>query len=289
MTIVRAAISQTTWTGDKESMLDKHEQFARDAAAQGAQVMCFQELFYGPYFGITQDKKYYRYAEPADGPIVQRFAALAKELGMVMVLPIYEEEQTGVYYNTAVRGRRRRHDPRQVPQEPHPARGEVLGEVLLPPRQPGLPGLRHRGRQGRGCTSATTATSPRAGASSASTAPTWSSTPTPPSPGSPTGCGRSRGPAPRSPTATSCSQPNRVGLEDNEYGEEAVNFYGTSQVIDPRGNFVGERRLGREGGAAGPRPGHGHGPADARRLAVLPRPAARFVHRDPPTVRRLDP
>jgi beta-ureidopropionase len=83
-------------------MLDKHEQFARDAKAQGVQVICFQELFYGPYFGITQDQKYYRYAEPADGPIVQRFAALAKELSMVMVLPIYEEEQTGVYYNTAV-------------------------------------------------------------------------------------------------------------------------------------------------------------------------------------------
>jgi beta-ureidopropionase len=102
MTTVRAAISQTTWTGDKASMLDKHEQFARDAGAQDAQVICFQELFYGPYFGITQDKKYYGYAEPADGPIVQRFAALARELGMVMVLPIYEEEQTGVYYNTTV-------------------------------------------------------------------------------------------------------------------------------------------------------------------------------------------
>jgi len=89
MTIVRAAITQTTWTGDKESMLDKHEQFARQAKEQGAQVICFQELFYGPYFGITEDVKYYDYAEPADGPIVQRFAALAKELGMVMVLPIY--------------------------------------------------------------------------------------------------------------------------------------------------------------------------------------------------------
>ena len=99
--VVRAAITQTTWTGDKESMLDKHEQFARDAKAQGAQIICFQELFYGPYFGITEDKKYYRYAEPADGPIVQRFAALAKELEMVMILPIYEEEMTGVYYNTA--------------------------------------------------------------------------------------------------------------------------------------------------------------------------------------------
>jgi beta-ureidopropionase len=100
--VVRAAITQTTWTGDKESMLDKHEQFARDAKAQGAQIICFQELFYGPYFGITEDKKYYRFAEPSDGPIVQRFAKLAKELELVMILPIYEEEMTGVYYNTAV-------------------------------------------------------------------------------------------------------------------------------------------------------------------------------------------
>ncbi len=102
MTIVRAAITQTSWTGDKASMLDKHEQFARDAAGQGAQVICFQELFYGPYFGITQEQKYYRFAEQADGPIVQRFAAVAKELGTVMVLPIYEEAETGVYYNTSV-------------------------------------------------------------------------------------------------------------------------------------------------------------------------------------------
>ncbi len=88
MTIVRAAITQTTWTGDKESMLDKHEQFARDAAEQGAQVICFQELFYGPYFCQQQDPKYYDYAEPIpDGPTTQRFCALAKELGMVMVLP----------------------------------------------------------------------------------------------------------------------------------------------------------------------------------------------------------
>ena len=79
MTIVKAAITQTTWTGDKESMLDKHEQFARQAKEQGAQVICFQELFYGPYFGITEDVKYYDYAEPADGPIVQRFAKLAKD------------------------------------------------------------------------------------------------------------------------------------------------------------------------------------------------------------------
>ena len=47
---VRAALLQTDWTGDKGTMIDKHEAQAREAAKQGAQVMCFQELFYGPYF-----------------------------------------------------------------------------------------------------------------------------------------------------------------------------------------------------------------------------------------------
>ena len=45
MTAIRAAITQTTWTGDKESMLDKHEQFAREAKTQGAQVGAFAEVF----------------------------------------------------------------------------------------------------------------------------------------------------------------------------------------------------------------------------------------------------
>ncbi|HET9602451.1 MAG TPA: nitrilase-related carbon-nitrogen hydrolase [Acidimicrobiales bacterium] len=102
MAKVRAALLQTDWTGDKASMLDKHEDAAREAAAQGAQVMCFQELFYGPYFCQVQETQYYDYTEPIpDGPTTKRFQALAKELGVVTVLPMYEVEQAGVYYNTA--------------------------------------------------------------------------------------------------------------------------------------------------------------------------------------------
>ena len=101
MTIVRAALVQTNWTGDKESMIQAHEQYARDAAAQGAQVVCFQELFYGPYFCQVQDKKFYSYAEAIPGPTTERFQALARELQLVMILPMYEEEQPGVLYNTA--------------------------------------------------------------------------------------------------------------------------------------------------------------------------------------------
>ena len=100
--VIRAALLQTDWTGDKASMIDKHEEAAREASAQGAQVICFQELFYGPYFCQVQEAQYYEYTEAIpDGPTTQRFQAVAKELGMVMVLPMYEVEQAGVYYNTA--------------------------------------------------------------------------------------------------------------------------------------------------------------------------------------------
>ena len=101
MTVVRAALVQTSWTGDKESMIQAHEGYARQAAAQGARVMCFQELFYGPYFCQVQDAKFYEYAESIPGPTTERFQALAAELGMVLVLPMYEEEQPGILYNTA--------------------------------------------------------------------------------------------------------------------------------------------------------------------------------------------
>ena len=95
--VIRAAILQTEWTGDKESMIDVHEKYAREAAAEGAQVMCFQELFYGPYFCQVQETEYYDYAEAIpDGPTTKRFQALAKELNMVWVLPMYELEQPGM-------------------------------------------------------------------------------------------------------------------------------------------------------------------------------------------------
>jgi N-carbamoylputrescine amidase len=82
-------------------MTKAHEEHLREAAAQGAKVVCFQELFYGPYFAQVQDAKFYEYAESVPGPTVERFQALARELGTVLVLPVYEQEQPGVLYNTA--------------------------------------------------------------------------------------------------------------------------------------------------------------------------------------------
>ena len=83
-------------------MIQKHIEHTRAAAAQGAQVICYQEIFTGSYFCQVQDPAYYATAELIpEGPTTQRFMALAKELNIVIVLPIYEVEQTGVYYNTA--------------------------------------------------------------------------------------------------------------------------------------------------------------------------------------------
>ena len=92
--IVRAALLQAEWTGDKESMIEKHEKYAREAAADGAKVMCFQELFYGPYFCQVQDPQYFSYTEHIpDGPTTKRMQALAKETGMVLIVPMYEEDE----------------------------------------------------------------------------------------------------------------------------------------------------------------------------------------------------
>jgi len=100
--IVRGALVQATYTGDQESMIEKHEKYARQAAEQGAQVMCFQELFYGPYFCQVQEPKWYNLTEPIpDGPTTKRMQKLAKETRMVLIVPMYEEDGTGIYYNTA--------------------------------------------------------------------------------------------------------------------------------------------------------------------------------------------
>ncbi len=99
---VTSAIVQVAWTGDKESMIELHEKYVAEAASAGARVMCFQELFYGPYFCQVQDTEFYSYAEAIpDGPTTKRFQELAAKHEMVLVLPMYEREKAGFLYNTA--------------------------------------------------------------------------------------------------------------------------------------------------------------------------------------------
>ncbi len=86
----------------KQYMIDRHVALIEEAARKGVQALCLQELFYGPYFCAEQDARWYSLVEPIpDGPTVRLMQDLAKRHQMVMVVPIYEEEMTGVYYNAA--------------------------------------------------------------------------------------------------------------------------------------------------------------------------------------------
>ncbi|QBP42349.1 nitrilase-related carbon-nitrogen hydrolase [Paenisporosarcina antarctica] len=86
----------------KDKAIEKHIKLVRDAAAKGAQIICLQEIFYGPYFCTEQNSKWYEAAEEVpNGPTTIQFQALAKELGTVIVLPIYERDGIATYYNTA--------------------------------------------------------------------------------------------------------------------------------------------------------------------------------------------
>ena len=108
--IVRAALIQATNVVEgsskvlkiKQAMIDKHVDLIAQAAERGAQIVCLQEIFYGPYFCCEQEIRWYDSTERIpDGPTTRLMQELAKKHNMVIVAPMYEEEITGVYYNTA--------------------------------------------------------------------------------------------------------------------------------------------------------------------------------------------
>jgi beta-ureidopropionase len=83
------------------AMFEKHLPFIHQAGAQGVQILGLQEIFNGPYFCPGQSPRWYEAAEPVPGPTVERLQPIAKKYGMAMVVPVYEREMAGVFYNTA--------------------------------------------------------------------------------------------------------------------------------------------------------------------------------------------
>lgn len=101
MSIVRAALVQTKGISPYEAMMDKQVELIEQAAAQGTNVVCLQELSTGPYFCQIEDPKWFELAEPVpDGPTTKRMTEVATRLGVVLIVPQFEVEN-GVYYNTA--------------------------------------------------------------------------------------------------------------------------------------------------------------------------------------------
>ena len=215
-------------------MIDKHEEAAREAAAQGAQVMCFQELFYGPYFCQVQEAQYYEYTEAIpDGPTTQRFQSVAASSGWSSCSPCTRWSRRASTTTprpsstpTARTSAYRKHHILQV---------KGFWEKFTPAREPGIPGASTR-RQGRRL-----------------------HLPRPPLPGGLAGARPERrqhrlqplGHQPRTvglPLEAGASWPSAVA---NEYYIGAINrvgieplgdndFYGTSYFVDPEGKFVGD-------------------------------------------------
>jgi beta-ureidopropionase len=86
----------------KRLNIEKHVAMIADAAKQGVQILCMQEVFTTPYFCAEQQTRWYDAVEKIpDGPTTKLMQDLAKQHNMVIIVPIYEEEITGIYYNTA--------------------------------------------------------------------------------------------------------------------------------------------------------------------------------------------
>ena len=86
---------------DPSENLENAIALIREAAAQGAQIICLPELFKTLYFCQEENHKYFQYAEPIPGPTTERLSALAKELQVVIVASLFERRAAGLYHNTA--------------------------------------------------------------------------------------------------------------------------------------------------------------------------------------------
>ncbi len=170
--IVRCSLIQATnaappdasLEATKSAMIEKHVAYIRQAADAGAQIVCLQEIFFGPYFCAEQVTRWYDFTESVpDGPTIGLMRDLARQLHIALIVPVYEVEQAGPLLQHRGGDPQRRNLPGQVSQDPHSARGAgILGEVLFPPRQSRLPGIRPRLLPRSASTFATTGTSPKA-------------------------------------------------------------------------------------------------------------------------------
>ncbi len=99
---MKVGLIQQRNTSDIEANVRKLQTRVREAAAAGAELIVLQELHNGLYFCQTEDTALFDLAEPIPGPSTESFGALARELGVVIVLSLFEKRAPGLYHNTAV-------------------------------------------------------------------------------------------------------------------------------------------------------------------------------------------
>lgn len=94
-------IIQDTASNSVEDTVERHATRVREAAAQGAQIICLQEMYNSQYFCKRQSHDRFDLAEPIPGPSTTRMQELARELGVVIIVPIFEQQALGLYRNSA--------------------------------------------------------------------------------------------------------------------------------------------------------------------------------------------
>ena len=100
MSKVKIGLVQMSCTADKQENLEKAVRKIREAASQGAQIICLQELFTSLYFCDVEDYDHFKLAEPIPGPSTDMLSALAGELGVVIIASLFEKRAQGIYHNT---------------------------------------------------------------------------------------------------------------------------------------------------------------------------------------------
>ncbi|CAI2718421.1 carbon-nitrogen hydrolase [Nitrospina watsonii] len=100
--IVKVGLVQMACEDDTESNLQEAVRGIRNAAEQGAQIVCLQELYRSRYFCQVEDADRFRLAETIPGPSTEALGPLAKELSVVLIVPIFEKRSAGLYHNSAV-------------------------------------------------------------------------------------------------------------------------------------------------------------------------------------------
>ena len=99
--IVQVGLVQQRASADAAAGLARAIEGVRAAAAKGAQIVCLQELFQGPYFCQTEDHSFFELAEAIPGPSTDALGKVAAELGVVIVASLFEKRAEGLYHNTA--------------------------------------------------------------------------------------------------------------------------------------------------------------------------------------------
>jgi N-carbamoylputrescine amidase len=98
---VRIGLIQSPADSAPEQNLRVAVQHIREAAQEGAQIVCLQELFRSAYFCHAEEHRHFALAETVPGPTTELMQALAAELGVVIIVPLFERRAPGLYHNTA--------------------------------------------------------------------------------------------------------------------------------------------------------------------------------------------